>query len=119
MLPIYVYNVVSLSADQSSYLSPPYRWDLCPCSDSPFVVASIDTQVYPIVGLKPPLSCLLSYYRPLRPSIPLDYSTSLTTQPSWATILTIHPGVDHRLKDTYHQQDPLALRCLGRLPTPP
>ena len=55
MLPIYVYNVVSLSADQLSYLSRPYHWDLCPCSDSPFVVASIDTQVYPIVGLKPPI----------------------------------------------------------------
>ena len=54
MLLIYVYNVVSLSADQSSYLSRPYRWDFCPRSDSPFVVASIDTQVYPIVGLKPP-----------------------------------------------------------------
>ena len=69
--------------------------------------------------LETPLSCSLSYYRPLRPSIPLDYSASPTTRPSWATILTIRPGVDHRLEDTYHQQDPLALRCLGRLPTPP
>ena len=69
--------------------------------------------------LETPLSCSLSYYRPLRPSIPLDYFASPTTRPSWATILTIRPGVDHRLEDTYHQQDPLALRCLGRLPTPP
>ena len=69
--------------------------------------------------LKTPLSCSLSYYRPLRPSIPLDYSASPTTRPSWATILTICPGVDHRLEDTYHQQDPLALCCLGQLLTPP
>ena len=73
MLSIYVYNVVSLSADQLSYLSHPYRWDLCPRSDSPFVVASIDTQVYLIVGLKPP------YLARCPTIVPFDLLSLLTT----------------------------------------
>ena len=43
MLLIYVYNIISLSADPSSYLRRPYHWDPSPRSNSPFVVASIDT----------------------------------------------------------------------------
>ena len=60
----------------SSPLRCPYRWDLCLCSDSPLVIVSIDTQVYPIVGSRTPppdlarcrLSLLSTFYSLSTPS---------------------------------------------------
>ena len=64
------------------------------------------------------LAILLLSLSLLWPSIPPNCSTP-PTRSSCATIPTICPGVDLRLEDTYHQQDPLTLHCLGQLPTPP
>ena len=60
-----------------SLLHCPYCWDLCLCSDSPLVVISINTQVYPIVGSHTPppdlahycLSLLSTFYLLSTPSL--------------------------------------------------
>ena len=106
----------------SSLLRCPYRWDLSLCSDSPLVVVSIDTQVYPIVGscTPPPQSCSLSSLSPLDLLLALYSLATPSIQSSWATIvyyLSRKLITDSRTPTT--SRTPLDLHCLGQLPTPP
>ena len=113
------YRSMSLT---SSPLHHPYHWDLRLCSNSPFVVVSTNTLVYPIVGSHtPPLILLTVISLSSQPStLSLDSLATPSIQSSWATIvyyLSRKLITDSRTPTT--SRTPLDLHCLGQLPTPP